>query len=395
MLRTDDASAVAVIRDFLDDLSFAYMSYRVVPDHDSRVFPDFRVLHETLRSLSATYRFLFTVFRQGHSADESVLSQALPPAVFEAFAATGLLAPNERRQWRTPGLIIVPIEGLNLLVSIPPQYPTATTTKQPVYLGAESVWLTRAIPARLNRRRVLDICSGSGIQGLLCAARGASRVVGLEKSEEAVSISRFNVALNRMDDVVEIRHSDLFAALAEDEEFDFVISNPAFMPVMEDVDYPMCGTGGADGTRLLKLIFAGLPRHLAEEAEGVMFCNALGDQFSINFNRDVLAPLARERGMRIYSYVNDKTSIDYYVSQTLIPNIINTCPEVTAEQRDAKVAAWREELRRRAVPAEYVYGQILRFWKGKPEVGIAHLPVYSPHLTDPLLAGAVYTDATA
>lgn len=395
MLRTDDASAVAVIRDFLDDLSFAYVSYRVVPDHDSRIFPDFRVLHESLKNLNGVYRFLFTVFRQGHSAEESVLSRALPPAVFEAFAATGLLAPNERRQWRTPGLVIVPIEGLNLLVSIPPQYPTATTTKQPIYLGPESLWLTRTIPARLNRRRVLDICSGSGIQGLLCASRGAARVVGLEKSEEAVSISRFNVALNRMDDVVEIRHSDLFSALAEDEEFDFVISNPAFMPVMEDIDYPMCGTGGADGTRLLQLIFAGLPRHLAAGAEGVMFCNALGDQFSINFNRDVLAPLAREHGMRIYSYVNDKTPFELYVTQALIPNVIHSCPEVSAEQLDERVAAWREELRRQAVPAEYIYGQILRFWKGKPEVGMAHLPVYSPHMTDPLLAGAAYVNATA
>lgn len=395
MLRTDDPSAVAAIREFLDDLSFAYTSYRVVPDHDTRIFPDFRVLHDSLKNLNPIYRFLFSIFRQGHSADEPILRRALPPEVFEAFAATGLLAPNGRGQWRTPGLVIVPIEGLNLVVSIPPQYPTAVTTKQPVYLGIESLWLTRAIPARLGGRRVLDICSGSGIQGLICAARGASRVVGLEKADEAVSISRFNVALNRMEDVVEIRHSDLLGALGVGEVFDFVISNPAFMPVMEDVDYPMCGTGGADGTRLLQRIYAELPERLAAGAEGVMFCNALGDQYSINFNRDVLASLAREHGLRIYSYVNDKTPMDAYVSQVLIPNLMNTCPEVTAEQREAKVAAWREELRRRAVPAEYIYGQIIRFWKGRPEVGVAHLPVYNPDLSDPLLSGAAYLQSHA
>src|SRR5215831_13314043 len=239
MLKNDDASAIATIRDFLDDLAFNYMSYRLIPYHDSLIFPDFAVVQESIKRLNSIYRLVFSLFRQGHVAEDSILRQALPPEVFEACVATGLLIQNQRQQWQTPSLVIVPIEGLYLAVSTPPHYPTALTRKQPIYVGIESIWLTRAIPSRLTGLRVLDICAGSSIQGLLCAARGAAHVVGLEMAAEAVSVARFNVALNGFADIVEIRQSDLYSAVGDGEVFDFIISNPPFMPVMDDVDYPI------------------------------------------------------------------------------------------------------------------------------------------------------------
>jgi len=131
-----------------------------------------------------------------------------------------------------------------------------------------------------------------------------------------------------------------------------------------------------------------LPQRLADGAEGVMFCNALGDQVSINFNREVLAPLAREHRLCIRAYVNDKFTLDEYVTSTLEGNLINTCPELSADERREKTAAWREELRDRGVSAEYLYGQIIRFWNGRAEVGLANLPAYNPYLSDPLVAKA-------
>lgn len=389
MLKTDDESAIEVIRNFLDDVSFNYMSYRLIPYHDTLIFPDFVVVQQSIKSLNSIYRFLFSLFRQGHVAEDEVLRKAIPPPVFEAFVTTGLLVQNELKQWRTPSLVIVPIDGLYLTVSIPPHYPTAITRKQPIYLGVESLWLTRAIPSRLTGRRVLDICAGSGIQGLICAARGASKVVCLEKADDAVSVARFNVALNQFSDIVEIRPSDLYSALGEDEIFDFIISNPPFMPVMDDVEYPICGTGGADGTRLLRGIFAGLPKYLADDGEGVIFCNAIGDQFSINVNRELLTPLANEHNLRIRAFVHDKATIDEYINATLNGNLLNTCPELTADQRQQKITAWQEDLKQREVLSDFMYGQIVRFWKGKSEAGMANFPSYNLSTTDPLVARAI------
>jgi SAM-dependent methyltransferase len=389
VLNPADTAALQTLRRFLDETSFAYLSHRLIPGHDSIIWPDFPQLHGALKQLNGIYRLLFTLLRQGHAADEDVLRQALPSEVFRAFADTGLLQRNGHGQWQTPGLALVPVEGLLLAVSLPPHYPTAASPKQPVYIGMESLWLARALPGQPAGRRVLDVCAGSGLQGFLCAARGATRVVLLERHAEAVAAARFNAAFNGLDRVVEVRASDLGAALAADERFDLVVCNPPFMPVMEDVDYPACGDGGLDGTTVLRRIFRALPSWLAENGEAVLFCNALGGPASIFFNREVLEPLARDHDLFIRAYVDDKHPLEDYVTGTLTGNLTHTCPELSAETRREKIAGWLRELRRRGIPADFIYSQVIRAWKGRERPGLAVLPAYDPARTDPLVSRAL------
>lgn len=386
MLRTDDTSALSQIRNYFDSIGYRYILRWGSDIGLPLLYPDFRTLQSLIKSINPIYGLAFALFRQGHPADEAVLRQALTPATFEAMVSTGLLVQNSRRQWKTPGLIITPIEGLYIASSTPPQYPTATTRKHPVYLGVDSLWLISALPTRLQNLRVLDICAGSGIQGLVCAARGARQVVGLEKSELAAEVANFNAALNGFADVVEVRQSDLYSALKKDETFDFFVSNPPFMPVMEDVDYPIPGAGGADGTRLLRDIFAGLPSHLAETAEGFLICFALGDRYSININRDILRDFAREHGLHIRAWVSDKSPTSAYMEGGLDLNLRNTCPEVKEEERQQKIASWYEGLKEQGIQADYTYWQILHFRKTEEHPGLLSLPFYNPVSTDPLVA---------
>ncbi len=388
MLRHDDARALATVRRYLDDAGFAYMSYRLIPGHDSIVWPDFPVLHATLAQMSGIYRLLFTLLRQGHAAEQAVLEEALPRDVLAALISCGLLEEAEPGVWRTPGVGLVPVEGLLLAASLPPHYPTATSRKHPVYLGPESLWLTRALPPRLAGARVLDLCAGTGIQGLLCAARGARRVVALELHPEAVAAARFNAALNGLQDLVDVRASDLYAAVEPGDRFDLALSNPPFMPVMDGVDYPLCGDGGSDGTRILRRIFAGLSRHLDTAGEALVFCNVLGGPTSIHFNDAVLAPLARRDDLFIRAYVDDKHPWSEYVEATLLPNLRATCPGLDAAVRDVRLEGWEAALDREGVPRAYVYGQILRVWAGRRPGSLVTLPAYEPTATDPLLARA-------
>jgi SAM-dependent methyltransferase len=389
VLSAGDPAALRVTRRFLDETAYAYLSYRLIPGHETLVWPDFAQLHTALERLNGIYRLLFTLFRQGHAAEERVLRQALPAEVLEALIACGLLVRDRHDEWRTPGLALVPVEGLILAVSLPPHYPTAASPKQPVYIGMESIWLTRALPPRLAGRRVLDLCAGSGVQGLLCAARGAARVVCLDRHEKAVAAARFNAAFNGFPDAVDVRSSDLYAALGPDERFDLVVCNPPFMPVMESVDYPLCGAGGPDGTTVLRRLFDTLPERLLPRGEAIVFCNALGGPTFINLNREVLEPLARNHRLFIRAHVDDKHPIDDYVTGTLTGNLIHTCPELPAAERQARIEGWLNDLRWRGIPAEFIYGQLLRVWKGRDEVGLAILPAYDPIRTDPLVARAL------
>jgi len=405
VLNSSDAEALAVIRAYLDESSFNYMSYRQIPTNDSEIFPPFNHLQAGLSQCSATWRMIFTLFRQGHLAEENYIREVFPERLFDALVATGLLVERRKRTWSTPGLGLVGYHGLWLWVSLPPYYPTKHTPKQPVYLGFDSIWLTQSLPASLSGRHVLDVCAGSGIQGLVCAARGAAKVVGVEKNPEAVPIARFNAALNGFDDRVDIRESDLYSALEADERFDFFVSNPPFMPVVEGVDYPMCGDGGADGEVVMRRIFGELPPHLSSDCQGVAFCNVLGSQYAINFNSSFMASLAERHELVVRAYVDGKLPIGIYLRDGLDSNLARSCPDLTKEQRQEKALGWLETLRERGVAAEYVYSQILRFWGGaeRPRVfwdssvepAYGQVALYNASLTDPLVGVTQAVRATA
>ena len=57
-------------------------------------------------------------------------------------------------------------------------------------------------------------------------------------------------------------------------------------------------------------------------------------------NREILEPLAREHDLFIRAYVDDKQPLDDYVSGTLTANLVHTCPELPAETRRQKIAAY-------------------------------------------------------
>ncbi len=388
MLNYEDRSAIAKIHDYLEDVGFRYVNQRITDMGISPVFADFIVLRDSLKQLNPLYQFLFSIFRQGHISDEDVLRQVIPSSVIDAMITTGLLVQNERKHWQTPGLLIIPVEGLYLLVSTPPHYPTAISRRQPVYLGADSMWLLSALPSKMTGRRVLDICSGSGIQGFICAARGASKVVCLEKSEEAINISRFNAELNRLSDIVEVRQSDIYSGLSSQEEFDFFVTNPPCIPISEDIDFPLPRAGGADGVLLTRKILEDVPNHLMEEAEGYMLCVALGDKYTINFNQGVLRKFAEDHAYEIRAWVYDKTPISNYMGGWVQQMIALAYPSLSTEEHQRKTTAWYEDLKEKSIPAEYVYTEVIRFRAKRDWKGMVNIPIYDPLMTDPLIANA-------
>lgn len=70
---------------------------------------------------------------------------------------------------------------------------------------------------------VLDVGCGSGILSIAAALLGANRVLGVEIDPVAVSVSKDNVALNKLDDKIEIRKGDLTKGL--EMKADIVVAN--------------------------------------------------------------------------------------------------------------------------------------------------------------------------
>jgi release factor glutamine methyltransferase len=110
---------------------------------------------------------------------------------------------------------------------------------------------------------VLDLCTGSGVLAVAAALRGARSVTAIDLSRRAVLTARLNARLNGVR--VRARRGDLFAPVAG-ERFDWIVSNPPYMPARDD-ELPTSGPAraldaGTDGRVLLDRICAEAAAHL-------------------------------------------------------------------------------------------------------------------------------------
>lgn len=96
-------------------------------------------------------------------------------------------------------------------------------------LPRTGAFLAEQLDARVltGNMEVLDMGTGSGVCAIF-AAHHSRRVVAVDVNAAAVRCARINVALNQLEDRIEVRHGDLFAAVAG-ERFDLIVFNPPFL----------------------------------------------------------------------------------------------------------------------------------------------------------------------
>ena len=111
----------------------------------------------------------------------------------------------------------------------------------------DSLLLARHMP-NLTGKRHLDIGSGSGVLGLSASAHGARHVTAIDISARAIAFSRFNAALNDVQNI-EFVHTSL-QDFSPEQPFDFITSNLPFVPVPDETNFMLSGAGGKDGLAL-------------------------------------------------------------------------------------------------------------------------------------------------
>lgn len=120
--------------------------------------------------------------------------------------------------------------------------------------------------------RVLDMGTGSGVNAILAASRGAD-VLALDNSAVAVDAARANVARNDVSELVEVRQSDIFSTVTG--RFDWIIFDPPFRwfrprslteSVMAD-----------EGYQALTRFVRGARSHLSPGGKMLLFFGTSGD----------------------------------------------------------------------------------------------------------------------
>ncbi len=179
---------------------------------------------------------------------------------------------------------------LGLTLVVPPEVMPITPT---------SHLLGEAVLAHVRQGdRVLDVGTGSGVNAVLAASRGAT-VLAVDTNRHALEAARANAARNGVAQQVEVRHSDVFSAV--DGVFDLIVFDPPFRwfrprdqleTAMTDEDY-----------RAMTEFFRHAYRHLARGGKMLVFFGTSGDL-------GYLTALVAERGFSAQTVARDKLTRD-------------------------------------------------------------------------------------
>ena len=109
------------------------------------------------------------------------------------------------------------VEYLGLCLVVPPEV---------MPIAGMSHVLGNAVLEETNPRdKVLDMGTGSGVNAILAASKGAE-VVAVDINPHALVAARDNAARNGVGGLVEVRHSDVFSEVTE--TFDLIVFDPPY-----------------------------------------------------------------------------------------------------------------------------------------------------------------------
>ncbi len=140
------------------------------------------------------------------------------PTVSEEYAEQiQLWHERAYREGRSAGKSEQTSSYLGLTIVVPPEVMPVTPMS---HLLGEAV-----LAHTCDGDRVLDMGTGSGINAVLAATRGAG-VLAVDTNPRALDAAQANAARNGVADRIEVRHSDLFSQV--DGTFDLIVFDPPF-----------------------------------------------------------------------------------------------------------------------------------------------------------------------
>lgn len=269
-----DEKILAKLKNYLDSVNYHLVLTMLLGEeiYYLNPLPDYKYVKQNLLKVSPKLRSIIAFFLLGEPIDKSVLDNELGRDLISYLYETEIINRDENSYWLN-NFCLTSYCNCYVLVSNVYYYPTCQSREQKPYIGMDSYWLSRVIVNRLSGK-VLDLCTGSGIQAIL-AAKTAEEVVAVDIDLESTRIAKFNVCLNGLSRKIKVLNGDLYTVL-NGEKFDYIISNPPFIPIPQNIDFHVCGDGGEDGMAIIRRIIGGYRDHLTPNGEAIMIGQCVG-----------------------------------------------------------------------------------------------------------------------
>lgn len=229
-----------------------------------------------------------------------------------------------------------------------------------VYFGDDSQGLFHRITARPGDR-VLDVCSGSGVQAFQ-SAMYASQVDAVEINPVARRVLRINSLMNGLGDRVQTLGGSLFEHVESDKRYDLVTANPPLVPFPDSVKYPFVGHGGIDGFAVTRKIISGLGIHLAEFGRAQIIALTFSDGNTLMVH-DELEELAQNLSFDFVVTVINHVSMD--TSNAFFDGLAASAVQVETHTFDEIRQILRAELEDRGLRYLTPYYLFVRRGSGK------------------------------
>ena len=224
----------------------------------------------------------------------AVVRATLPSADLDALESLGLVHDaHDDSTMCMSTVALYPIEelfiasdrryGFDSTASLPPSDLVFSPMTQ------ETQRFLRLMP-RESCDHLLDMCTGTGVAGLIAAAKFARRVTLVDVAARSVRFAEFNVALNGLSNV-RVLQGDVYEPVAR-ERFNVIIAHPPYVPALE-TEF-VFRDAGVDGEQVTRKVIAGLGAHLA--GGGQFFCECmLTERAGVTLEERLREMLADER----------------------------------------------------------------------------------------------------
>ncbi|HWC31657.1 MAG TPA: methyltransferase [Actinomycetota bacterium] len=197
-----------------------------------------------------------------HSTDDASSDRFVPTVSKEV--AERIRAWHERAYREGAGRSTDTFHYLGFSLVVPPDVQPITPMS---HLLGEAV-LAEVRPGE----RVLDMGTGSGVNAVLAASKGA-RVVAVDINPHAVQAARDNAQRNDVSHLIDARQSDVFSAV--DEVFDLIVFDPPFR-WFRPRDLREAATTD-ENYRAMTRFFRGARQHLTRDGRMLISFGTSGD----------------------------------------------------------------------------------------------------------------------